>query len=102
MNVLTGLHETRGEYFEENPSNRSFRFAAYKKFIWFVFKRLGKENRRVIPSSVIWKIRELFPENDVIYIPFSHGKDYHLHSLLFLHVYIKCSIRYHLTENHDL
>ena len=32
-NVLVGLHETRGEYLEENTSNRSFRYAAYRQFI---------------------------------------------------------------------
>ena len=37
-NVLTGLHETRGDSLEENPSNRSYRFAGYKQFICFFFK----------------------------------------------------------------
>jgi len=29
-NVLVGLHEARGDYLEENTSNRSFRYAANK------------------------------------------------------------------------
>ena len=32
-NVLTGLHETRGDHLEDNVSNRSLRYAAYKQFI---------------------------------------------------------------------
>ena len=32
-NVLTGLHETRGDHLEGNFSNRSLRNAAYKQFI---------------------------------------------------------------------
>ena len=54
----------------ENPSNLSYRLEAYKKFIWFVFKRLGKGNRRVFPWCVIWMIREKFPQEDGIYIIF--------------------------------
>ena len=67
-NVLVGLHEERGEYLEENTSNQSFRYAAYRQFIRWVFKHLGKGNRRVIPSCALWKIREHFPEPDEEYV----------------------------------
>ena len=60
-NVLVGLHEAREEYLEENRSNRSFRYAAYRQSIRWVFKRLGKGNRKVVPSCALWKIREHFP-----------------------------------------
>lgn len=73
-NVLTGLHETRGDPIEHNISNRSLRYAAYKQFIWWIFKNLGKGNRRVIPSCALWKIRELFPEADGNYVLYSEGK----------------------------
>ena len=72
-NVLVGLHEKRGEYLEENTSNRSLRYAAYRQFIRWVFKRLGKGNRRVIPSCALWKIREHFPEPDEEYVEYSEG-----------------------------
>ena len=51
-NVLVGLHETWGDLLEKDGklSNRSLHFAAYKQFIWWVFERLRKNNRRVIPS----------------------------------------------------
>ena len=32
-NVRTGLHETRGDHLEDNFSNQSLRYAAYKQFI---------------------------------------------------------------------
>ena len=34
-NVLTGLHESKGDCLEENWSNRTLRYAAYKQFISF-------------------------------------------------------------------
>ena len=33
-NVLTGLHDSRGDYLEKITSNRSYRYAAYKQFTW--------------------------------------------------------------------
>ena len=53
-NVLTGLHETRGDHLEDNFSIQSLRYAAYKQFIQWVFKHLGKGNRGVIPSCVYY------------------------------------------------
>jgi len=73
-NVLTGLHETKGDYLEKSWSNRSLRYAAYKQFIWWVFEYLGKGNRRVIPSCALWKIRGLYPEPNNDYVLYSEGK----------------------------
>ena len=70
-NVLNWLLETRGDFLQTTPSNKSYRFAAYKQIIWFVYKILGKGNRWVISSCVVWKIRETFPEEDGLYIPYT-------------------------------
>ena len=43
---------------------RSYRYSSYQQFIRWVFDRLGKKNRRVIPSCVLWKIRNIFPEEN--------------------------------------
>ena len=74
--ALVGLHETRGDPLENDKDlqNRSLRFAAYKEFIWWIFQHLGKGNRRVIPSSVVWSIRKLFPEADGQYTRFKEGE----------------------------
>lgn len=72
-NVLTGLHVSRGDYLEDVCTNRSLRYAAYKQNIWWIFKSLGKGNRRVIPLCVIWKIRNTFPEPDGQYTLYSDG-----------------------------
>ena len=71
QNVLTSLQETRGYCLQTTPSNKSCRFAAYKQFIWFVYKRLGKGSRQVILSCVVWKIRETFPKKNYLYIPYT-------------------------------
>ena len=73
LDVLTGLHETRGDHLEDNFSKQSLRYDAYKQFIWWKFKHLGKGNRRVIPSCSFWKIRNYFPELNAEYINYSEG-----------------------------
>ena len=73
-NVLTGLHETRGDHLEEIPSNRSLRYAAYRQFSWWAFNRLGKNNRRVLPSCILWKIRNTFPDPDGQYTKYKEGE----------------------------
>ena len=52
-NVLTGLHESRGDHMEKTWSNRYLRCSLQA----WVFKSLGKGNRRVIPSCALWRIR---------------------------------------------
>ena len=74
--MLVGLHETRGDPLEKNTNiqNRSLRFAAYQQFIWWIFQYLGKGNRRVIPSCVVWSIRKHFPEANGQYTWFEEGE----------------------------
>ena len=50
-NVLVGLHEAIGDPLEKENEikNRSLRFAAYKQLVWWIYQRLGKRNRRVLP-----------------------------------------------------
>ena len=73
-NVLTGLHETRRDHLDDNFSNRLLRYTTYKQFIRWVFKHLGKGNRRVIPSCALWKFREHFPEPNTNSVNYSEGK----------------------------
>ena len=73
-NVLVGLHETKGDPLEKIITNHSLRYAAYKQFIWWVYQKLGKGNRRVIPSCVLWIIRNTFPEENGKYVLYSEGE----------------------------
>ena len=49
---------------------RSFRFAGYKQYTWWVHNRLGKGVRKVIPSCAVWAIRNTYPAPDDTYVPF--------------------------------
>jgi hypothetical protein len=40
------------------------RFAAYTQFTWWVYNKLGKGHRRVVPACVTHRIRSLFPKKD--------------------------------------
>ena len=52
-NVSAVLQETRGDLIANDSLNRSLRYTAYKQFIWWVFKKVGKGNKRVIASCVL-------------------------------------------------
>ena len=51
-------------------STNNFRKAAYRQYISWRYKKLGKGNRQVCPSCVVLAIRQLYPSNDDIYMGF--------------------------------
>ena len=69
-NVLVGLHEAKGDPPEKENEikNRLSRFAIYKQFVWWIYQRLGRGNRRVLPSCILWKIREHYPKANGRYV----------------------------------
>ena len=46
-------------------STNNFRKAAYRQYISWRYKKLGKGNRQVCPSCVVLAIRQLYPSNDI-------------------------------------
>ena len=46
---------------------RTFRFAAYRQFTFWIHSKLGKRVRRVVPSCVTIRIRNEYPAPDGIY-----------------------------------
>ena len=48
-----------GSLVEFKPSN--FRHVAYQQYIIFSRGYLGRGNRKVVPSCVIWKVRDNYP-----------------------------------------
>ena len=74
--VWVGLHEAKGDPLEKSNKikNRSLRFAAYKQFVWWIYKRTGKRNRRVLASFFLWKIKQHYPEANRQYVLCNKGK----------------------------
>ena len=74
--VRRAIKLTKGEYHILCLSLfRSYRFAVYKQFSWWIHNRLGKGVRKVIPSCALWSIREKYPSADGSYIPFKESRD---------------------------
>ena len=48
-NVLACFCNIRGDSVSVNPENASLRYAAYRQYIWWIYKYLGPKNRRTIP-----------------------------------------------------
>ena len=55
---------------------RSFPYAGYKQFRWWIHHRSEKNNRRVIPSCALCKIRGSFPEKSGSRVPFCEEEKY--------------------------
>ena len=58
---------------EPDYSTNSFRKAAYRQFIIWGYKKLGKGNRKVCPSCVVLSIRLIYPANDGVYMGFKRA-----------------------------
>ncbi len=67
--VLLINNQYWAEIFAQEPGNgaRSMRHAAYRQFVLWRHGRLGNNIRRVIPSCVVWRIRDRFPSPDNLY-----------------------------------
>lgn len=45
-------------------TNQKLRFAAYRQFIYWVYQtQLLKRIRKVVPSCVVWAIRDRYPDD---------------------------------------
>ena len=55
--------------------SRSYRFAGYKQFTWWIRNKLGKGVRKVIPSCALWAIRNKYPSETGVYVPFKESID---------------------------
>ena len=42
----------------------NYHYAAYRQYIWWVYGRLGRKRRKIIPACVVLAIRKQFPEAD--------------------------------------
>lgn len=63
MTVLSISIVNRSDVFAEDPeySPSSYRKAAYRQWILWNHGYLGRANRRVVPSCVVWAVRDRYP-----------------------------------------
>ena len=74
--ALVSLNDREGCYLpsEGSVTNKNYRYAAYRQFSWFIYTKLGKNVRQIIPTCAVLKIREAFPAEDGKYVKFD-GND---------------------------
>ena len=70
--VLTVAIHNRADIMADpiSYSPSSYRKAAYRQYILWVYGYLGRGNRRVIPSCVVMCIRRWYPAPDGVYLGF--------------------------------
>uniref|UniRef100_A0A672GRD5 P2X purinoreceptor 7 intracellular domain-containing protein n=1 Tax=Salarias fasciatus TaxID=181472 RepID=A0A672GRD5_SALFA len=70
--ALVSLHDrfSTGLPNRSQITNRSYRYAAYRQFTWWMHGWLGKRVRRVIPSCSVNHIRQIYPEENRLYTGF--------------------------------
>lgn len=71
--ALTTITKYTGNKFDYE--NKNYRFAAYKQYISWIYTRLGKNVRQVIPSCIVWAIRKKFPSDIGKYVPFKYPEE---------------------------
>ncbi|KAJ8048794.1 P2X purinoceptor 7 [Holothuria leucospilota] len=55
--------------------NKTYRYAAYRMFTYWVHGKLGQGVRKVVPACAVSKIRETFPDPNGVYVGFQIGDD---------------------------
>lgn len=53
--------QSDGPIDDNEPINEVYRYVAYRRFVLWVWQRLGKGNRKILPACVVSKIRDIFP-----------------------------------------
>ena len=71
-NILAVAIVSRSDTYADVPdySPQSYQKAAYRQWIVWQHGYLGRTNRKVIPSCVVWKVRSRYPAPDGVYLGF--------------------------------
>lgn len=46
----------------EGPGHKRMRHVAYRQFVYWIWRHMGRKKRTIFPSCVVAKIRNSFPE----------------------------------------
>ncbi|CAH1276890.1 Hypp9418 [Branchiostoma lanceolatum] len=60
----------------EPYENRTYRLQACRQVTYWLHGRLGKRVRRIIPSCVVWAVREAYPEDSGQYTGYLEGDEF--------------------------
>ncbi|KAK3093711.1 hypothetical protein FSP39_019129 [Pinctada imbricata] len=66
--------DIHGHIGDEEPVHELYRHIGYRRFVRWIWHRLGKRNRKVLPSCVVNSIRQAFPSQE--YCGFKYPRDY--------------------------
>ena len=72
MHALAVCIVSRSEDFAEEGryTPESYRKAVYRQFVMWQHGYLGRSNRKVLPSCVVWSVRDHYPAPDNRYLGF--------------------------------
>ena len=70
--VLSVGKINRSDFFGDEPefSPVNYRKVAYRQYIMYQHRYLGRANQKVVPSCIVWKVRDNFPAPDNNYLGF--------------------------------
>ena len=70
FNVLLAAIASRADIFADEISREpsDYRKAAYQQYMMWKYGYLGRSNRQVVPSCVVWKVRSCYPSPDGNYM----------------------------------
>ena len=70
MHLIRMSHQSSKCFPHEPVQDSKFRYGAYRMVTLWIHGVLGRENRKVLPSCIVNKIRTLYPDCDVNYTGF--------------------------------
>ncbi|KAG0419523.1 hypothetical protein HPB47_004050 [Ixodes persulcatus] len=52
------------ELIGQRSTHKKHRYVAYRQFVWWIWRLLGRGNRTVLPACVVQAIRNMYPSDE--------------------------------------